>query len=279
MAAPGYPELIPEFVSLNTDMNDTAFCVADTPIRLPPNGTSIQDWAQNVNDAPADGEDGLVTGDKYTAVYYPWGLSTNLDGTEIMIPPSAIALVTMAYNDNVAWPWYAPAGFNRGLVTNATSVGYLGSDGSYIPTILNQGQRDVLYTNRVNPIAYIPNRGLVVYGQKTLSPVSTALDRINVSRLCNYIAYNLDNLLKPFLFEQNVASTRATAAATCERFFNRLVGLNGLYDYAVICDLSNNTPDRIDANELWIDAAVQPVKSVEFIYVPVRILNTQATTG
>ena len=279
MSAPGYIELIPSFVTLNTDMSETAFCVADTPIRLTPDGTSIQNFANNVADVPADDEDGLVTADAYTGIYYPWGLSTDLSGNEIMIPPSAIALVTIAYNDQVAYPWYAPAGFNRGLVTNATSVGYLSSAGEYVPTILNNGQRDVLYTNRINPIAYIPNRGLVVFGQITLNPSTTALDRINVARLINYIAYHLENLLKPFLFEQNVATTRATVAATVSLFFNRLVGLNGLYDFAVVCDLSNNTPDRIDANELWVDCAIQPVKAIEFIYVPVRILATQAIIG
>ena len=279
MAAPGYVELIPSFVTLNTDMSNTAFNVADTPVRLTPDGTSIQNWANNAADAAADGEDGLVTANAYTAVYYPWGLSTDLSGNEIMIPPSAIALVTMAYNDSVAYPWFAPAGFNRGLVTNATSVGYLSSAGDYVPTILNNGQRDVLYTNRINPIAYIPNRGLVVFGQITLNPSTTALDRINVARLINYISYHLENLLKPFLFEQNVATTRATVAATCSLFFNRLVGLQGLYDFGVVCDLSNNTPDRIDANELWVDCAIQPVKAIEFIYVPVRILATQAIIG
>jgi hypothetical protein len=279
MAAPGYPELIPDFMNLNVDMKHTAFCVADTPIRLPPSGTAIQQWANNGLDVSGDGENGLVTGDAYTGVYYPWGLGTNLDGSEVMIPPSAIALVTMAYNDQVAYPWYAPAGFNRGLVTNASSVGYLNSEGEYVPTILNHGQRDVLYTNRVNPIAYIPHRGLTVFGQKTLSPVASALDRINVARLINYIAYNLDVILKPFLFEPNVATTRATARATTERFFNALVGLNGVYDFAVVCDTSNNTPERIDKNELWVDCAIQPVKAIEFIYVPVRILTTQATTG
>lgn len=279
MAAPGYTEIIPDFVSLNADMNGTAFCVADTPIRLNPEGSSIQNWANNAADAVADGEDGLVTADYNTGIYYPWGLSTNLDGTEIMIPASAIALVTMAYNDQVAYPWYAPAGFNRGLVTNASSVGYLSSEGEYTPTILNQGQRDVIYTNRINPIAYIPQRGLVVFGQKTLSAVASALDRVNVARLINYIAYQLDVILKPFLFEQNIANTRQAALAVVERFFNQLVGLNGLYDYSVVCDTSNNTPDRIDQNELWVDCAIQPVKAIEFIYVPVRILTTQATTG
>ena len=117
-------------------MKEIAFCVGDTPIRLTPDGTSIQNWATNANDVAATGEDGLTSADPYTGIYYPWALGTNLDGTEVMIPPSAIALTTMAYNDNVAYPWYAPAGYTRGLITNATSVGYLSSAGEYTPTIL-----------------------------------------------------------------------------------------------------------------------------------------------
>ena len=279
MAAPGYVELISEFVALNTDMKEISFTVADTPIRLTPDGTSIQNWATNANDVATNSEEGLVSTDPYTAVYYPWGLSTNVDGTEIMIPPSAIAMVTMAINDQLAYPWYAPAGFTRGLVVNATSVGYLSADGLYVPTILNNGQRDVLYTNNINPIAYIPKRGLTVFGQKTLYGIASALNRINVSRLMNYISYNLNQILQPFLFEQNVTTTRSTVLSTVSRFFNSLVGLNGLYDYAVVCDTTNNTPERIDQNELWVDCAVQPVKSIEFIYVPVRIYNSSVNAA
>ncbi len=159
-------------------------------------------------------------------------------------------------------------------MTNATSVGYLTSEGEFKPVLLNPGQRDVLYLNRINPIAFIPGRGLVVYGQKTLSPVSSALDRINVARLANYLKYNLDNLLKPFLFEQNDDQTRTSARVTVERFLNTLVGLRALDDYAVVCDESNNTPERIDRNELWLDCLIRPLRAVEFIYVPVRIRNT-----
>jgi hypothetical protein len=278
VAAPGYPEMIPDMITLNVDMKHVAFAIGDTPARLPPDGTSIAHWANNAANAVTTGEDGLTVADDYVGVYYPWGLGTNYDGTEIMIPPSAIALVTMAYNDQVAYPWYAPAGFTRGLVTNASSVGYL-NNGEYTSVILNQGQRDVLYINKINPIAYIPHRGLVVYGQKTLDPLSSALDRINVARLINYIVYHLDNLMKPFLFEQNTAYTRAAAKASVERFFSQLVGLNGLYDYAVVCDTTNNTPDTIDANELWVDCAIQPVRAIEFIFVPIRILNTQGATN
>lgn len=273
IAAPGYPELMDELVTLNTDKKEVAFIVGDTPCRLPPIGTAINNWATNALNAPSTGETGLTLSNPYVGLYYPWGLSTNLDGMEVMVPPSTIVLRTMAYNDLVAYPWYAPAGYRRGLVTNATSVGYLTSENEFKPVLLSPGQRDVLYTNKINPIAFIPNRGLVVYGQKTLNPLSTALDRVNVARLTNYLKYNLDNLVKPFLFEQNDIQTRDSARVTVERFLNGLVGLSALEDYAVVCDTSNNTPERRERNELWIDIAIKPVHSIEFIYVPVRILN------
>jgi hypothetical protein len=274
MAAPGYPELIDEMLILNTDQKEVAFIVGDTPARLKASATDIQAWATNANNAASNGDKGLTTRSPYIGVYYPWGLSTNVDGTEIMVPPSTIALRTMAYNDQVSYPWFAPAGFTRGLVTNAASVGYLTVEGEYQPVILNQGQRDVLYLNKINPIAYIPNRGLVVYGQKTLSPVDSALDRVNVARLTNYMRYNLDNLAKPFLFEQNDNQTRDAFRITIERFLIGLVGLRGLEDFAVICDTTNNTPERRDRNELWADILIQPLKSVEFIYLPIRIRNS-----
>ena len=277
MAAPGYPELLTEMIALNVDQKQVSFIVGDTPIRLASDATSVTNWATNALNVASTGESGLTVSDDYTGIYYPWGLSTDLSGYDAMMPPSAIALCTLAYNDQVSYPWFAPAGYKRGLVTNASSVGYLNSAGSYVPTILNQGQRDTLYTNKINPIAYIPGRGLVVYGQKTLEPTGTsALDRINVARLCNYLKYNLDTLVKPFLFEQNDVQTQASAQALVSNFLNGLVGLQALTDYAVVCDSTNNTPTRVDAGELWIDIAIQPIHAIEFIYVPVRILNSGA---
>lgn len=277
VATPGYAELIDEMVTLNTDKKEVAFIIGDTPSRLKPNGTDIQKWASNANNAVSNGDKGLTTGNTYVGLYYPWGLSTNVDGQEIMVPPSTVALRTMAYSDNMSYPWFAPAGFNRGVVTNAASVGYLNDEGEYEPVILNQGQRDVLYLNKINPIAYIPNRGLVVYGQKTLHPVESARDRINVARLENYLRYNLDIIAKPFLFEPNDAYTRNAFRVTIERFMSGLVTLRGLEDFVVICDATNNTPDRRDRNELWCDVLIAPVKAVEFIYLPIRIRNSGST--
>jgi hypothetical protein len=279
IACPGYVELLSEMVTLNNDCKEVAFIVGDTPARLTPDSTSISRWATNTNNVATDGDNGLVTKNRNIGLYYPWGFSTNIDGTNVVVPPSTIALYTYAFNDQIAYPWFAPAGFTRGLVSNATSVGYLDStkNDEYVSVILNPGQRDTLYTNSINPIAYIPNRGLVVYGQKTLDPLSQATDRVNVARLCNYLQYHLDLVAKPFLFEQNDQQTRDAFRVAIERFLSGLVGLQALNDFAVVCDTSNNTPARIDANELWCDIFIQPIKSIEFIYLPVRIQNTGAT--
>ena len=100
-----------------------------------------------------------------------------------VVPSTHVALRTLAFNDQVAFPWFAPAGFQRGLVQNATSVGYVDAQGEYVSVTLNEGQRDTLYSNKINPIASFPGRGLAVFGQKTLNPTASALDRINVARL------------------------------------------------------------------------------------------------
>lgn len=274
IAAPGYPELLDEMVTLNTDKKDIAFILVDTPARLAPDGVSISNWATNTANAPDNGESALITHSRYAGLYYPWGLATNLDGSPIFVPPSMTVLRTIAFNDQVAYPWFAPAGFNRGLVSAVSSVGYLSAENEYVPVSLSQGQRDALYSNSINPIAYIPGRGLVVYGQKTLNPISSALNRVNVSRLICYLNYELDNLAKPFLFEPNDQFTRAGVQRTFESFFKDLVSLRAVYDFAVLCDETNNTPTRIDRNELWIDVAIKPTKAIEFIYIPLRILNT-----
>ena len=280
IGAPNYPEMMDEMISLNVDRKETAFVVGDTPMRLAADNTSITEWATNANTASANGEEGLTIANPYASVHYPSALTSGLDGTDIMVPPSHMILRTMAYNDQVAYPWFAPAGYQRGLVSNATSVGYLDAESNeYRPVALSQGQRDNLYINKINPIGTFTGRGIVVFGQKTLNPVASALDRINVARLVNYIRDRLDEAMRPFLFEPNDDITRQNAKTTVDRFLGQLVTARGLFDFLTVCDSSNNTPDRIDRNELWVDIAIQPVKTIEFIYVPIRIQNTLGETG
>lgn len=280
MAVPGYPELADEMISLGTERKETAFSIIDTPFRLASDATSTKNWATNNANAAGNGEDGLTSTSPYAGTYYPHGLATNLDGNNVMVPASHMALRTFAFNDQVAFPWFAPAGFQRGLVSNATSTGYLDAKTGEFQTVsLSEGQRDSLYSNKINPIGNFPGRGIAVFGQKTLNPSASALDRVNVARLVVYIREQLDDAVKPFLFEPNDSVTRANAKSVVDRFISQLVSQRGVYDFITVCDTSNNTPARIDANELHIDIAIQPVKAVEFIYIPIRIQNTLGSTA
>jgi hypothetical protein len=277
LAAPGYPELLDEMVTLNTDRKETAFIVVDTPFRLVPQGQTLINWMKGTN-AASNGEDGLITATNTAAAYYPSGLATDLDGNNVVVPASHIVLRTMAYNDQVAYPWFAPAGLTRGVVTNASNVGYINSEGEFIAVALTNGQRDTLYGDGsrvgINPIARFPGQGLYVFGQRTLQSFASALDRVNVSRLLAYLRERFDPLARPFIFEPNDKVTRANVKQVFDGFLGDLMAKRAIYDYIVVCDETNNNPARIDRNELWIDIAIEPVKAAEFIYIPIRVVNT-----
>ena len=274
IASPGYPELIGEMNSLNNDRGLTAFVVGDSPFRLASSTTDLQNWSSNVNLAVEDNDNGLVTRNEYLGVYYPSGFTSDNAGNNVVVPPSHMALRTIALNDQVAYPWFAPAGTRRGSVTNATASGYVNSEGEFVSVALNEGQRDTLYSNAVNPITFINGAGLVVFGQKTRAANASALDRINVARLTVYLRSQLKKLAKPYIFEPNDKITRDEIKQQVESLMVELVGLRAIFDYLVVCDETNNTPARIDRNELYVDIAIEPVKAVEFIYIPLRLKNT-----
>ena len=279
IATPGYPELIGEMITLNYDRGLTAFVVGDSPMRLTPDATSLNEWATNVNTAVEDNDNGLVSRDEYMAVYYPSGFTSDNAGNNVVVPPSHMVLRTIALNDQVAYPWFAPAGTRRGGVTNATSTGYINNEGEFVAVALNEGVRDTLYSNNVNPITFLTGAGLVVFGQKTRARNASALDRVNVARLVVYLRSQLNQLAKPYLFEPNDKITRDEIKQQAESLLVELVGLRALFDFLVVCDETNNTPARIDRNELYVDIAIEPVKAVEFIYIPLRIKNTGEIAG
>ena len=275
MAAPGYPELIANMVSLNNDRRNTAFVIGDTPMRLAANSTDIQNWATNANLATDNNDDGMVTADTYLGVFYPSGITTDLSGSSIVVPASHMMLRTMIRSDDASYPWFAPAGTRRGVVDNATGLGYIDvATGEFQSVGVRESLRDTLYENSINPITFLPGNGVLNYGNKTKTATASALDRINVSRLTAYIRERLAVITKPFVFEPNDKLTRDEVKQVVEQLMNDLVAKRGLYDYLVVCDETNNTNDRIDRNELYIDIAIEPVKAVEYIYIPVRIQNT-----
>ena len=279
LACPGYSELIGELVSLNYDRGLTSFVVGDTPARLRPDATTINNWGTNLAGALQDDDNGLVTSDEYLGVFYPWGFTSDNAGRDIAVPPSHMILRMIALSDQVSYPWFAPAGTRRGGITNASAVGYISDEGEFISVALNEGQRDTLYNVKVNPITFFVGAGLVNFGQKTRARNASALDRINVARLVIYLRSQLNRLAKPYIFEPNDKITRDEIKQQVESLLLELVGQRALYDFLVVCDESNNTPNRIDRNELYVDIAIEPVKAVEFIYIPVRLKNTGEIAG
>jgi hypothetical protein len=284
IACPQYPELIPNMIALNNERSNTGFVIGDTPLRLGPQGNDIVNWATDNAGLGIFANDGLTVASPYAGVFYPSCQTADLSGNPVVQPPSHMMLRTIVRSDEIAYPWLAPAGTRRGLVDNAARIGYVNAQsGEFVTIATGQGVRDVLYTNSINPITFIPGTGIANYGNKTISGTPSAIDRINVARLVAFIRGRLNEIGKTFVFEPNDQITRNEITNAITGLMQDLVAKRGIYDYLVVCDLSNNTPARIDRNELYVDIAIEPVKAVEFIYIPVRLKNTgtigATTTG
>ena len=160
-----------------------------------------------------------------------------------------------ASTDNVADPWFSPAGYNRGAIKNAVKL-------AYSP---NKTDRDTLYKAGVNPVVGFPGSGIVLFGDKTLLEKPSAFDRINVRRLFITLEKAIATAAKFQLFEFNDAFTRAQFKNLVEPFLRDVQGRRGIYDFRVICDETNNTSQIVDSNQFVADIFIQPAKSINFI--------------
>jgi hypothetical protein len=204
----------------------------------------------------------------YAASYWPWCQTTDPNtGQLVWVPASTMIPGVYAYTDKVSEPWFAPAGINRGGLGTVRQV----------EKKLTQTDKDTLYTGKINPLATLPGRGVVVFGQKTLQTKASALDRVNVRRLLislkSYISQVADNLV----FEQNTAATRNQFLSQVNPYLESVQQRQGLYAFKVVMDDTNNTPDVIDRNQLVGAIYLQPTKTAEFIYLNFNILPTGAT--
>ena len=203
----------------------------------------------------------------YAATYYPW--MQVLDASinkPIWVPPSVLLPGVLAYNDSVSAEWYAPAGLNRGGITDAINV----------TTKLNHSERDTLYENQVNPIASFPGQGICAWGQKTLQQKPSALDRINVRRLLIAVKKYIASTSRYLVFEQNTAATRNRFLSVVNPYLESIQQRQGLYAFRVVMDETNNTPSVIDRNLLVGDIYLQPSKTAEFIVINFNLTPTGA---
>lgn len=274
---PGYPELTDDLLALanGIEVKGEAFVVGSVP--MDKDTSEIVTWAASTN------AQGTVNGD--SAYWYPHAFLSNLDGSKILGCSTSIALKTIGYSDSVSEVWFAPAGAIRGAVTGVDTVGYiqsgatLNSVATFKELLLNQGQRDSLYTatRPINPITFFPGYGLLVWGQKTSTSAASALDRINVSRLLKYIRRGIRKGSFPYIFEPNDPITRGNLKSMVDGFLGDILIKRGLYDYATLCSEFNNTATRIDRNEMYCEIVLKPTKTAEFLYFPTRIVSTSTT--
>jgi len=206
-----------------------------------------------------------VANSNFATTYGNWAkVGDATSGKQIWIPFSGVAAKIYARNDASYAPWFAPAGFNRGVVTGVNDI-------AVSPT---QRQRDQLYRIAINPVTQFPAEGIVIFGQKTLQRKPTAFDRVNVRRLFLDLEKRTRETLKFFVFEPNTFLTRNKVVNTLTPMFENCKQTEGVYDYLIVCDDRNNPTSVIEQNELRVDIYLKPVRAAEFILVNFYAVNT-----
>jgi len=205
----------------------------------------------------------LSINSSYACIYGNWiEVYDKWNGKYRWCPPSGLVAGLFANNDNISESWFAPAGPNRAIITNARRLGWNA----------NFGDRNIIYKNRINPIISLSGMGKLIYGQKTLLDKDSDFNRINIRRLFMVLEKAIATASRYFLFEPNDDISRLLLVNMIDPFLRDVKARRGIYDYLVICNETNNTPERIDRGELWCDIYIKPVRAAEFI-----VLNFIAT--
>ena len=203
----------------------------------------------------------------YVATYYPWvKIVDSVKGKPTWVPPSVVLPGVYAQNDAIGQEWFAPAGLNRGGLSEVTEA----------KTRLTNLERDDLYENRINPIATFPGQGVVVFGQKTLQGKPSALDRINVRRLLINLRKFIASSSRFLVFEQNTSALRTRFLNIVNPYLEQVQANSGLSAFRIVMDETNNTPDVVDRNQLVGQIFIQPTKTAEFIVLDFVVQPTGA---
>jgi hypothetical protein len=200
----------------------------------------------------------------YTATYYPWILTRDtVNNTQIYLPPTGEVCRNLALTDNIAFPWFASAGYTRGLVNSIKAR-----------VKLTQEDRDTLYQGRINPIATFSDVGTVIWGNKTLQVADTALNRLNVRRLLLQARKLISAVAIRLLFEQNDQIVRQQFLDSVNPILDGIRRDRGLYDFRVTV---SSSPEDLDANRLTGKIYLKPTKALEFIDIEFFITPTGAS--
>lgn len=203
----------------------------------------------------------------YTCTYFPWIQMRDIqNNVNVFIPPTGEVVKAMAFTDNTSFPWFAPAGLNRG-VTDARKSKYK----------LSLEARDILYNGRINPLADFADSGTAIFGQKTLQKKDTALNKINVRRLLLQIKVLISNIAVRLIFEQNDQSTIDQFLQKATPVLDTIRRERGLQEFKIKMDNSNNTPETLDRNELYGEIFLKPTRALEYIGITFTITPSGAS--
>jgi phage tail sheath protein FI len=210
----------------------------------------------------------------YGAAYAPWvQIQDTISNRIIWVPPSVVALGSLSSNDRVAAPWFAPAGFTRG----GLSEGAGGIPVLDVSKRLSSDDRDDLYEAGINPIAKFPAEGIVIFGQKTLQQTRSALDRINVRRLLIFLKREISFIASRLLFAQNNQDTWNRFLQQATPVLESVKSQFGIDDFRLVLDSSTTTPDLVDRNIIYSKLIVKPTRSAEFFAIDFVITNSGAS--
>ena len=209
--------------------------------------------------------EGRAIDNNYVAAYFPDVIKNDPVNNEAVNMPASIAAIgAIAYNDSIAYPWFAPAGFNRAALGDVINT----------EIRLNTEDRDVLYEARINPIANFPNGGFVIFGQKTLQQNRSALDRVNVRRMLLEVKRLVSEVGNRIIFEQNTPATRARFVSQVTPLLATIQSQQGIDQFKVVMDSSNNTQNDVENNKLNGTIILVPTRAVEFIQMDFIITNS-----
>ena len=201
----------------------------------------------------------------YSATYFPdVYMDDPVNNRPVRVPATVAALGALGFNDKVAYPWFAPAGFNRGALDNVTNV----------DVRLSSGDRDTLYDARINPIATFPDGGFVIFGQKTMQQGKSALDRVNVRRMLLEVKRLVSLVAKKLIFEQNSPATRSRFVAQVTPLLGLVQAQAGIEQFTVVCDSTNNTQLDVEQNQMNGRIVLVPTRVVEFIAIDFIVTNS-----
>lgn len=256
---------------VDQDVQNNLITLAETSqnflaVVSPPEAVGGVEDAINWMNGKGDGRTAAINS-SWASVFWPWVQVFDVfSAKDMWYDPAIFAVRQMAFTDNVAETWFAPAGFRRGRLTKPTAVEYP----------LNQGDRDALYTSNLNPVVNFVPEGITIFGQKTAQRATTALDRINVRRLMIFLRKVLLQTGRQDLFEPNDAFTWEIIKDKAESVLTDIQSRRGITDFRVICDETVNTPVRVDRNELWCKILLKPTKTAEWIIFEVNLTSQSA---